>query len=226
MATELAGVRRAVRDPQRRGLRLYVTGVGRAATIAGIASIVQARPKAVILAGFCGGANPNLRTGDLHVASSFYHWDEDNSIIADAELSSIMLSGARSRRVNVSNEPSATVSGIVGPEAKANLRHSAGVASVNMEDYWAASEAVVAGVPFASVRAVLDTAAQSLPKHLTAKDVRPARVVLNAVIKPGRLPALMKLAGQSHLARRNLTRCVLDTIDALTVTQPVPTEAP
>ena len=224
MATELAGIRQAIRDPESRGLCLYVTGIGKTATIAGIASIVQARPNALILAGFCGGANPKLRTGDLHVAASFYHRDEDDSITADAELSSAILSSARGYGVNVSNEPSATVGDIAGPWAKAELRYSTGVASVNMEDYWAASAMAAAGVPFASVRAVLDTADQSLPEHLTVKDVRPARVALNTVIRPGRLPSLLALAMQCRSARRNLTRCVLDTIEALAGAQPVLTE--
>ena len=225
MATELSGIRRAIRNPESRGLCFYVTGIGKTATISGYSPIAQCRPKAVIMAGFCGSADPDLRTGDLHVAASFHH-GENNSISADAELSSAMFASARSQGVNVSNEPSITVSSIVGPAAKAKLRRSAGVASVNMEDYWAASAAAAAGVPFASVRAVLDTADQFLPEHLTAGDVRPARVVLNAVIRPGRLPTLLKLAMQSRLAYRNLTRCVLDTIDALAAAQPVPTEAP
>ena len=225
MATELSGIRRAIRDPESHGLCFYVTGIGKTATISGYSPFAQGRPKAVIMAGFCGSTDPDLRTGDLHVAASFHH-GENNSISADAELSSAMFASARSQGVNVSNEPSITVSSIVGPAAKAELRRSAGVASVNMEDYWAASAAAAAGVPFASVRAVLDTADQCLPEHLTAKDVRPARVVLNAVIRPGRLPTLLKLAMQSRSACRNLTRCVLDTIDALAAAQPVPREAP
>jgi len=220
MATELAGIRRAIRDPQSRGLRLYVTGIGKTATIAGIASIVQACPNALILAGFCGGADPCLRTGDLHVASSFHH-GEDNAITADAELSSAMLASARHHGVSVSSEPSVTVNNIAGPSAKAELYHSTGVASVNMEDYWAASAAAAAGLPFASVRVVLDTADQSLPEHLTAEDVRTARIAVGAVFRLGRLPGLLRLAMQSHSARRNLTRCVLETIDALAVARPV-----
>ena len=221
MATELAGIRQAIRDPESRGLCLYVTGIGKAATIDGFARIAHDGPKAVIMAGFCGGTDPSLQTGDLHVASSFHHRGEGNSIATDAKLSSAMLASARRRGLNVSNEPSATVNSIAGPVAKAELRRSASAASVNMEDYWAASEAAAAGVPFASVRAVLDTADQSLPKHLTTKDARPARVALNAVIRPVRLLSLLSLAKQSNYARGNLTHCVLDAIDALTLARPL-----
>lgn len=225
MATELSGIRRAVREPESRGLCFYVTGIGKAATITGFVPIAQGRPRAVIMAGFCGAVDPHLRTGDLHVAASFRH-GENNSIPADAELSSAMFASARSQGVKVSDAPSITVGSIAGPAAKAELRRSTGIASVNMEDYWAASAAAAAGVPFASVRAVLDTADQSLPEYLTAKDTRPARVVVNAVIRPVRMPTLLKLAMQSRSACRNLTRCVLDTIDALAGSQAVPREAP
>ncbi len=226
MATELAGIRRAIRDPESRGLCLYVSGIGKKATIVSIDGILQTRPNALILVGFCGGANPDLRTGDLHIASSFCHYDEDNSVNADAELSSAMLASAGHLGVNVASGLSVTVGNIAGPSAKAELHHSDGVASVNMEDYWAASAAAAAGMRFASVRAVLDTAGQSLPEHLTAKDVSTARVAVDAVLRPGRLPALLKLAMQSRFARRNLTRCILETIDSLTVAQPVLTEVP
>ena len=220
MATELAAVRRAIRDPQSRGVSLCVIGIGKAATQASLTRIAEANPGAVILAGFCGAVAPNLRTGDLHVAISFLHPDENHSIAADAQLSSAILASAHRSDVHTCTQPSATVSRIADASAKAELRRSTAAASVNMEDYWAAAAAESAGVPFASVRAILDTADQSLPDYLTEQDVHPAGVALNAAIRPSRLPALVKLARQSHLARRNLTRCVLDTIDALAGRQP------
>ena len=220
MATELAAVRRAIRDPQSRGVSLCVIGIGKAAAIAGLARIAEADPDAVILAGFCGAVDPNLRTGDLHVAASFHHLGENHSIAANAALSDAILDSARHSGIPVSAQPSATVSAIADASSKAELRRSTAVASVNMEDYWAAAAAKSAGVPFASVRVVLDTADQSLPDYLTEQDVHPAGVALNAAIRPGRLPALVKLGRQSHLARRNLAHCVLATIDALAARQP------
>lgn len=220
MATELAAVRRAIRDPQSRGVSLCVIGIGQAAAIAGLARITAAHPDAVILAGFCGAVAPDLRTGDLHVAISFLHPDETHSIAANAELSAAILDAARRSGIRACTRPSATVSRVADASAKAELRCSTDAASVNMEDYWAAAAAESAGIPFASVRAILDTANQSLPGYLTSQNTHPAGVALNAAIRPSRLPALIKLARQSHLARRNLTHCVLDTIDALAGRQP------
>lgn len=222
MPTELAGIRRAIRDPQSRGVSLCVIGIGKAAAAAGLARIAQARPDAVILAGFCGAVAPDLRAGDLHVAASFHHPGENRSIAADAALSAAMLDSAHRNGIRACTHPSATVSRVADASDKAELRRSNGVASVNMEDYWAAAAAESAGVPFASLRAVLDTADQSLPDYLASGDADPARVALNAVVRPGRLPSLLHLARQSHLARRNLTRCVLAAIDALASRQPEP----
>ncbi len=226
MPTELAGIRRAVRDPQSRGIYFSVTGIGKAAITAGFARAAKTRPEAVILAGFSGAVAPELQTGDLHIAASFHACGEYGPITADTGLSSAMREGARLNDIRVCIQPSGTVSGVANAAVKAELRFAAGVASVNMEDYWAATAAAIAGVPFASVRAVLDTSDQSLPDYLASGDIAPARVALNALVRPGRLPALLRLARQSRLARRNLTRCIMATIDILAARQPVPTGAP
>lgn len=220
MATELAGIRRAVREPQGRGVAFYVTGVGRAATEAGFARIVAERPDAALLVGFCGGADPELRAGDLHIAAAFRHGSKNGCVPADGALSAAILDAARRSGIRAVNQPSETVNVIADAAFKTELHRSNGVVSVNMEDYWAATAAAASGVPFASVRVVLDTAGQSLPDYLAERDVHPAGVALNAAIRPGRLPALVKLGRQSHLARRNLTRCVLAAIDALDVRPP------
>ena len=72
MATELSGIRRAIRDPESRGIAFSLTGVGAARTRASIQRIAESEPEAIIMVGFCGGADPGLRVGDLHVASAYH----------------------------------------------------------------------------------------------------------------------------------------------------------
>lgn len=215
MATELAGIRRAIRNPARRDVTMRVAGVGRAATIAGVSAVAAESPRAVIMVGFCGGADPGLRTGDIHVASAYHNTGAPASdvIPADPGLSSAIIAAARGRSGRmVAMEPSATVDAVAGPAVKSAVREAMGAASVNMEDYWAADAARAAGVPFASVRAVLDAAGDDLPPWVSENVARTAGRV---VAHPRRVPGLVRVAGQAMIARRNLTRCVVALIDAL-----------
>ena len=63
---------------------------------------------------------------------------------------------------------SLTVSELVtAPRDKRAIQRRYPVGIVNMEDYWAASVAQEAGVPFISARAILDPVRQTLPGYLS-----------------------------------------------------------
>ena len=218
MATELSGIRRAIRNPGSRGMALHVTGVGHKPTLANIAGIMAASPRGVIMMGFCGAADPGLRTGDLHVADYFHSVDvaQSGPVAADPALSADLTAAARQSAARVVTEPSATVGAVAGAVVKAAVRASTGAASVNMEDYWAAKAARAAGVPFASVRAVLDTADAELPAWLSDPSDSAARVAWGLAGHPGRAAALLRLARQARVARRNLTLTMLTAIEMMT----------
>ncbi len=216
MATELSGIRRAIRDPESRGVMFSLTGVGAARAQQGIRQVAESQPEAIIMLGFCGGADPDLAVGDLHVASCFKAPGAVDSIPADPELLSAWLTAARSCGARVVSGPSATVDAVAGPAAKSELRRSAGVASVNMEDYSAADTARALGIPFVSVRAVLDDATTELPRHLPEDPDNIARTLASLAIHPERIPAMLHLASSARTARQSLTRCSLEAIDCLT----------
>ena len=221
MATELAGIRRAIRDPDRRGVTLHVTGVGKQRTLDSFGGVMAASPQSVIMVGFCGAADPALRTGDLHVATRFCDSSAAQSypIDADADLASAAIAAATQCGAHVVTGPSATVSAMADVAAKSAVRASMDAASVNMEDYWAASAARSFPVPFASIRVVLDTADEELPAWLAAAVDNPPRVALGLAAHPRSAPGVLRLARQANLARRNLTRCVVGVIDTLTARQ-------
>jgi hypothetical protein len=82
-----------------------------------------------------------------------------------------------------------------------------------MEDYWIAEAAAEAGVPFLAVRAVLDPARQGLPSYLIQRSARPAQVIHRTLIRPWRVPTLLRLAQQMKAAQGSLTRFSLAFID-------------
>ena len=89
---------------------------------------------------------------------------------------------------------SATTDTVADPSTKNSLYETSGAASVNMEDYWAASAASAAGVPFASVRAVLDVSSVALPRYVTGGTGGIARTLAGLVVHPARLPSMVRLA--------------------------------
>ena len=217
MAVEAAGIQRALRrlPDARAGVR--VTGIGRERIAAGVAQAAAEGATAILAAGFCGALDPALRAGDLHIAGEFhanchrgdYGGVPEYAIPADARLTARLRAAAPDAAAG----PSVTVAGIAQPDAKATLWQTGAGRTVNMEDYWAAQAAAGAGLPFASVRAVLDTAGQSLPDCLTADGITGGagtlRLALGVAGHPGRAPALARLARQSRQAQQRLTRCVM-----------------
>jgi len=220
MATELSGIRRAIRDPESRGIAFRVTGVGSARVRASIRQVAESRPDAIVLLGFCGGADPHLAVGDLHLANCFKAPGLSDSIAPDPALFSVWSEAARDGGTNVICRPSATVDEPAGVAAKSRLYQHAGVASVNMEDYWAARAALDSGIPFVSVRAVLDDAATELPRRLPDNPDSVSRMLANLVVHPQQIPSVARLARMARRARSNLAKCALAAIESQVHSRP------
>ena len=215
MATELAGVRRAIGDAHGKGLVLRVIGVGRQRTEAGIAAVAADSPTAIVAVGFCGAADPSLRTGDLHVAEVFYSADRTGSIASHPELTAWAKTWGERSETGVVGGPSVTVAAAADPQRKSDLHAATGAVSVNMEDYWAAIAAAAHGIPFASIRAVLDTADDEIPAYLDNVGDGIIDVLRGVAGHPGSIPSLIKLAGKARVARASLAHCVSGLLDSM-----------
>ena len=215
MAIELAAIRRSVPNAAARGISFSVLGIGKTPVRRSIRAILEHRPEAIILVGFSGGADPSLEPGDLHVAQSFLNPDLSSAMGADAELSAHLARAGQHSGSRVVTAPSATVDAIANRDAKSQLYRTIGSASVNMEDYWAARLAHSAGVPFASVRAVLDAADMELPDYLSGQPAKSGRMLSSLMVHPGRIPTMVRLARWARIARSRLTRCMLTAIECL-----------
>lgn len=186
-------------------------------------------PERLLLLGFAGAVDPALRTGELSLSTRYYlvrsevppsplsqrgargdwdflepdgrMWRQAVEAIADAGLPSNQLDSLTSNHL------------VATPAAKLALRRQYPVGVVNMEDYWVAAAARDAGVPFLSVRAVLDSASQRLPVYLLGLAEHQAREVILAVVMPWRIPTLIRLARQVRLAQQNLTSFALSFIN-------------
>ena len=217
MAAEAAGIRRILAGGAADAdVSLDIAGIGRRNIADAVCRAAAGGADAVITAGFCGALDPGLVTGDLHIAGEFRISDAaaGRGILADAGLAARLRAAAP----DASGGASVTVDAIAQPECKAALWQAGAGVTVNMEDYWAALAAADAGIPFAAVRAVLDTAGQALPEYLADGDggsgVSKARIAATLPIHPGRAPALVRLARQSRLAAHRLADGVVGALAA------------
>ena len=225
MQPELAGLQREVDTlGSTRGATLPVefhfAGVGpRRAGTAMSEALAKARrrPEGVLMLGVAGAVNPGMQTGDLILADK-YALDSEADVATDISPDTQMLELAEATaaelRIPVSRASSLTVDHLVveGAERR-ELREKYDVGSVNMEDHAVASAAAQAGVPFLSVRVVLDTAEQSIPGFLPGLSRKPNAMLTEVMLKPWRIPTLWKLKSQMDLCQAVLTRFGLSYLE-------------
>ena len=167
--------------------------------------------------GFSGGVDPNLHHRRPARCTEVFHSGRRDGThhSRGAELTNSVKAWACGKPTRLVYGPSVTVSAIANSKSKSALHAATGAMSVNMEDYWAASAASAYGIPFASVRAVLDTAQDDLPEYLINAGDGIFGVLRGLVTHPGSVPDLIRLARKARVARANLTDCVSGWLDSL-----------
>jgi hopanoid-associated phosphorylase len=154
---------------------------------------------AVLSFGIAGGLDPALAPGDLVVATRVRGprgaWQADLGWAA-------ALARATGARLGVVAGATAVVA---DPAAKRALRLATGALAVDLESEAAAAFAAARGLPFVALRAIADTAEETVPAAAAVgltRDGRPApgRVMLALLRRPGDLPALLQVARRARTA--------------------------
>ena len=198
-----------------------VTGVGGTRAPATLGSFLDGRPHVggVLAVGFAGALHDGLDTGDLVAATRLLTAGGDDPIECDRGLlraaeGVLERSGARcSKGDTLTVDAALRTAG----EKRSHGRQT-GALAVTMEDYWLARECARRGVPFLSVRSVLDVAAQELPPFVAELGdrgllVQAARVALGLAARPRHFPAVARLRGQVRRARSSLVPFVLSFLE-------------
>ena len=219
MEQELTGLRRELLDietatgvhPQ---VEFQVLGVGPDRAGASLTALLErSRPQVdgVLVVGVAGGVEPSLETGDLLLADRYALQNgaaqgAGQAIRPDTQMLQTAQQAALDLSVPVFDGGSLTVDHLVAePEERQELLTQYQIQSVNMEDYRAAEAAQKAGVPFLSVRVVLDTASQRLPGYLPGLAKSPYKVLTNVLLQPWRIPTMLRLKRQLQLCQAVLT---------------------
>ncbi len=174
------------------------------------AELVTAGVDGLMSFGLCGGLDPNLEAGDIILPSKIIA-AEGRSISCDADWTGHLQSGLGPLVVNAEGIIAHSAVIVAGPRRKAVLRATTGADAVDMESYAVAREAKRAGVPFAAIRAVSDTAETRLPEWTdeivsTAGGTDGVRLLKNLARHPGDIGKLLTLGRGSTRALKMLRK--------------------
>ena len=178
----------------RPGIDILLTGMGAANAERAIRPALAAGKTGLVLsAGFAGGLRPDLASGTVLFAGD-----------AAPDLAAALQSrGALPGRFCHADRVASTA------EEKRALRAATGADAVEMESQIIGRACRERGIPCAIVRVILDTANENLPldfNKLMTPDLRldGARLALQLIKSPGRIPALMALRRQSRAVAQEL----------------------
>ena len=193
-------------------IEIAISGVGKVAVERWTAALGRRRepPGLLLSIGFAGAIRPELNTGDLVLSNVLYASDDGESLRCDEGLLALAAAACEGEGLSYFVADTLTVGQPVRTASeKARLASTTSAWAVNMEDYWSATAARRASIPYISVRAIVDTWDQELPPFspwLSGKgSVGQALAAgLAVVARPRLFPRLVDLARQAQLAQRSL----------------------
>ena len=195
------------------GVRFVITGVGRERVEASLAAIDEweDKPSGILSLGYAAALQEGLEPGDLVISDTLSAAGEESCFEADRDLL------AQVRRVTEEIQPnrcrigsSITLNGVATSRAEKRLIAAMTSASIaNMEDYWVARWALERGIPYVSVRSVLDTLSQEVPEFISKLaglklPFQVMGVAIQGIVRPEKLESLLRLFKEDRIARRNL----------------------
>jgi hopanoid-associated phosphorylase len=200
-----AGLGFEARIAQGPGVKV-VFGQSREKFVASLHKQARAGISGIISIGVAGGLCPRLRSGDVLVASAIM--DANGVRKTCPEWSKSIrkaIPNAYHQPIVASNE---TITSAADKEA---LWAGTGAWAVDMESGVAAGVAAQYGVPFAALRVVLDPAHRAVPPSALAGasedgETDPISVIKSLIKRPGDLPGLLRLAGDTRKASLALLR--------------------
>jgi adenosylhomocysteine nucleosidase len=167
--------------------------------------------RGVISFGVAGGLDPQLKSGDIVVATEVVAGD--SRWLAGLALNDDLIANVALGRRRVVRGGLAGVEQVIAARAKkAALWLQTGAAAVDMESHIAAAYATAAGLPFAALRVISDPANRALPA-LARSAIKPngdidlRRVLRGVARNPMSVRALVSTGIDFNRALRSLRGC-------------------
>ena len=165
-----------------------------------VSEIAATRPSGLLSIGLAGGLAPDLAVGQIVIGTAVGTHPTDTAWTAQ-------LLAANAGAI------SGPVAGVARPAAstaeKAALHAATGAIAVDMESHIVAEVAAAHGLPFAVLRVIGDSAADTLPAAARVPLRPDGGVAMPAVLaavarRPWEIPALIRLAGATGGALKRL----------------------
>lgn len=191
----------------RDGMLVAVSGMGYLGAATAARALVASGAGGLVSWGLAGGLNPALEAGTICLPTSILSREGGAFPTADLWRERIRVSiGSACPVVGGSLFTSAVAIG--GTAAKARAFRDTGAAAVDMESLAVAEVAVVHGLPFVTVRAIVDTAGDELPPAVVAAScdgpLNISRLMRGLVRSPLQILPLMRLGRRYRKATRAL----------------------
>jgi adenosylhomocysteine nucleosidase len=205
---------------------LVESGMGPAHAKAATETLISfARPALILNFGFAGAVQPGIEVGELVLAERVFWLREGRVTQApppDQQLAGSVLEACALAGISVKRGTFITAAGIMNKEEVAGSL-DAGVSHPMLEMETAAVLGVSgqAGIPVVALRGVSDAANEELGFSIDEfcdgeLRISPARVLRCIAGKPWIVPQLVRLAGNSRKAGKNLAIAVEVALKALT----------
>ncbi len=175
-------------------VQVLVTGMGRHNTAAALeAALDSGQPALVLTCGFAGGLDPRLTSGTVL-------FDADPQAPLQNKLAA---AGARPARFHCADRVAATA------VEKRRLREATGADAVEMESAVVREICRQRSIPAATLRVILDAAAEDLPLDFNAlmtphRTISGRKLAFALLRAPGKIRDLLRLQKQSAAAAERL----------------------
>jgi adenosylhomocysteine nucleosidase len=186
-------------------VRVVLTGMGESLARLAAREALADGADVCISSGLAGGLRAGQRTGDILVAQVVVKDREPVAVAGDPDLVALAAEcGARQAARFVSCKE-------IVARAADKKRLGDRADAVEMESLAVLAEAAVRGVPAVAIRAIADTVDFDLPFDFSKArgadgQIRMSRVLAAVALRPQRIPALMRLAGDCRRASQGLAQ--------------------
>jgi len=186
-------------------LRVILTGVGDVNARKSARAALEWMPDICISSGLAGSLRCSYRIGEVCAAREVVDLPTTRSLPADEEL----IQRANAVGAAIAQRMLTAAEMALSADGKSRLGRMGEI--VEMESYAIMTEAAAAGVPAIAIRAVSDGADENLPLDFTATldesgNICPEKVARAVLRAPQKIPALIRLAWNSHFAAKRLVR--------------------
>jgi adenosylhomocysteine nucleosidase len=208
LGVERAGLERVRRRGGGAGIAFVQSGPGADRAGRAAREALDAGAAALLSWGLAGGLAKSLPPGAVVVPSAVIDAG-GAALAAEPRWHAALVAALGANRV-VEQGPLLTVAAALEtPAAKSAAAAATSAVATDMESFAIAAAAAAAGVPFAALRVIVDTLADSLPpraeRWIDARGERRFAPVVGAAFRPAQWPSLWLLASRYRVARASLT---------------------